>query len=113
MCNCNNKIHQLETVTTTDTNVALNVTNSNNISSLECFNLVIGNCKSVSDFVPGNPLPVQIIVNGVAVSLLNRYSLPILSNRVPRRAKGAYVVPASGTPYVILFTTPCCKCNAQ
>ena len=112
MCNCNNKIHCLETVTVTDTNVALTVTNSTNISSLECFHFNSG-CKCISDFVTGSPLPVQIIVNGTAVSLLNKYSLPILSNRVPRRAKGAYVVPDSGTPYVILFTTPCCKCNAQ
>lgn len=112
MCNCNNKIHCLETVTVTDTNVALTVTDSTNISSLECFHLNTG-CKCISDFVTGAPLPVQIIVNGTAVSLLNKYSLPILSNRVPRRAKGAYVVPDGGTPYVILFTTPCCKCNAQ
>lgn len=113
MCNCNNKIHCLETVTVTATNVVLNVTNSNNISSLECFDLIIGKCKSVSDFVTGSPLPVQITVNGTAVALLNKYSLPILSNRVPRRAKGAYVVPTTGDPYVILFTTPCCKCNAK
>lgn len=112
MCNCNNKIHCLETVIVTDTNVALTVTNSTNISSLECFHFNAG-CKSISDFVTGSPLPVQIIVNGTAVSLLNKYSLPILSNRVPRRAKGAYVVPDGGTPYVILFTTPCCKCNAK
>lgn len=112
MCKCNIN-HCLETVTVTETNVALTVTNSNNISSLDCFNLIIGDCKSVSDFVTGSPLPVQIVVNGVAVSLLNKYSLPVLSNRVPRRAKGAYVVPTGGTPYVILFTTPCCKCNAK
>lgn len=113
MCNCNNKIHCLETVTTTDTNVILTVTNSTNISSLDCFNFNAG-CKTISDFVAGTPLPVQITVNGTAVSLLNKYSLPILSNRVPRRSRGAYVVPTGGgTPYVILFDTPCCKCNAQ
>lgn len=111
-CNCNDKVHRLETVTVTDTNVVLTVTNSTNISSLECFHLNTG-CKSVSDLVTGAPLPVQITVNGVAVSLLNRYSLPILSNRVPRRSRGAYVVPDGGTPYVILFDTPRCKCNAQ
>lgn len=111
MCNCKNKTHKLETVTVTDTNVALNVTNSNNISSLDCFELVLG-CKCVDDFVTDAPLPVQVIVNGTAVSLLNKYSLPVLSNRVPKRSQGAYVVPPSGTPYVILFTTPYCKCNA-
>jgi len=108
-CNCNNN-HYLETVTVTDTNAALTVTNSTNISSLDNFNLIVNKC--IGDFVTGTPLPVQVVVNGTAVSLYNRYSLPVLSNKIPRRAKGAYVVPDSGTPYVILFTTPQCKCNA-
>ena len=111
-CNCNNHNHCLETATSNGTNVILTVSNSNNISSLDCFNFSTG-CKCVSDVVTGAPLPVQITVNGTAVSLLNKYSLPILSNRVPRRSRGAYVVPTTGDPYVILFDTPCCKCNAQ
>lgn len=112
MCNCKKATHCLERVTTTDANVVLTVSNSDNISSLDCFNLVIGCCKSVSDVVTGAPLPVQIIVNGTAVSLLNKYSLPILSNRVPRRSRGAYVAEGAATPYVILFDTPKCRCNA-
>jgi hypothetical protein len=111
MCNCNKNCHKVETVTATATNVVLTVTDSNNISSLDCFNFSTG-CKSVNDVVTGVPLPVQITVNGVAVSLLNKYSLPILSNRVPCRSRGAYVVPDGGTPYVILFDTPPCKCYA-
>lgn len=110
-CNCNNKNHCLEKVVITEKNVALTVTDSTNISNLECFNLIVNKC--ISDFVTGAPLPVQIVVNGTAVSLLNKYSLPVLSNKIPRRSKGAYVVPTSGTPYVILFTTPGCKCNAR
>lgn len=109
MCNCNKSCHKVQTVTTTDTNVVLTVSDSTNISSLDCFNFSAG-CKSISDVVTGTPLPVQIIVNGVAVSLLNKYSLPILSNRVPCRSRGAYVAVDGGTPYVILFDTPCCKC---
>jgi hypothetical protein len=112
MCNCNKICHKVETVTATDTNVVLTVTDSNNISSLDCFNFSTG-CKSVNDVVTGVPLPVQITVNETAVSLLNKYSLPILSNRVPCRSRGAYVVPDGGTPYVILFDTPPCKCYAQ
>jgi hypothetical protein len=101
----------VQTVTTTDTNVVLTVSNSTNISSLDCFNFSAG-CQSISDVVTGTPLPVQIIVNGVAISLLNKYSLPILSNRVPCRSRGAYVAVDGVTPYVILFDTPYRKCNA-
>lgn len=109
---CNNRNSLIvQTVTVTDTNVALTVTNSNDRSSLDNFIFKTG-CKSVANTVTGSPLPVQIIINGIAVSLLNKYSLPILSNRVPRRSRGAYVIPTSGMPYVILFDTPYCKCNA-
>lgn len=109
---CNNRNSLVvQTVTVTETNVALTVTNSSDRSSLDNFVFKTGD-KSVASVVTGSPLSVQIIINGTAVSLLNRYSLPILSNRVPRRSRGAYVVPASGTPYVILFDTPYCKCNA-
>lgn len=109
---CNNKnILTLQTVTVTDSNVALTVTNSNDRSSLDNF-LFKTQCKAVANRVTGGPLPVQMIINGTAVSVLNKYSLPVLSNRVPRRSRGAYVVPTSGTPYVILFDTPYCKCNA-
>lgn len=109
---CNNKRHVVTNVTATDSNVALTVSNPTNISSLEEFNLVIPCRINVSSAVSGAPLPVQVIVNGTAVALLNKYSIQIMSNHVPRRAKGAYVVPASGTPYVILWTTPQCKANA-
>ena len=109
-CNCNK--HVVSKVTATETNVALTVSNSTNISSLENFNLSVPCNVNVSSVVTGSPLPVQIIVNSTAVNLLNKYSLPINSNHVPRRAKGAYVVPTSGTPYVILFTSPQCKVNA-
>ena len=108
---CNTNILALQTVTVTDTNVALTVTNSNDRSSLDNF-LFKTNCVTVENRVSGSPLPVQMIINGTAVSVLNKYSLPLLSNRVPRRSRGAYVVPTSGTPYVRLFDTPYCKCNA-
>ena len=111
MCNCDKSCHKVETVVSNGTNVVLTVTNSDNISSLDCFNFSTG-CKSVSDVVVGAPLPVQITVNGTAVSLRNKYSLPVLNNRVPYRSRGAYVAEGTATPYVILFDTPCCKCHA-
>lgn len=110
MCNCNAFNHQVETVTVTETNVALSVTKSTNISSLEYFNLVMPGC--VRNRITGSPLPVQVVVNGTAVSLYNKYSLPVLSNKIPRFSFGAYVAEGTATPYVILFDTPKCKCNA-
>lgn len=112
MCNNICKFdHYLEAVTATTSNVVLTVSNSTNISSLEPFNIITG-CRRISEVVTGAPLPVQVTVNGTAAALLNRYSLPILSNRVPKRSKGTYVVPAAGSPYVILHTTPCNRVNA-
>lgn len=113
MCNtCRCRInHYLEAVTATAANVVLTVSDDTNISSLEPFNIITG-CKRISDVVTGAPLPVQVTVNGTAVPLLNRFSLPVLSNRVPQRSKGTYVVPATGTPYVILHTTPFNRVNA-
>ncbi len=112
MCNCNNKIHFVQSVNVTDANVVLTVSKSTNISSLDCFELIV--CKNVGENVTGAPLPVQIIVNGTAIALLNKYSLPILSDKLPCRKKyfGAYVAEGTATPYIILFNTPCCKCNA-
>ena len=112
MCNCNKTCHKIETAISDGTNVTLTVTNSNNISSLDCFNFSAG-CKSVKDVVAGTPMPVLITVNGTAVALLNKYSLPILSNRVPERSRGAYVAEGAATPYVILFDTPPCRCYAR
>ncbi len=110
MCNCIN--HYIQKVTTTDNNVALTITNSTNMSSLQCINLIVN--KNVGANVSGAPLPVQIVINGTAISLLNKYSLPVYSNKLPMRCKyyGYYVAEGNTTPYVILQNTPKCKCNA-
>lgn len=112
MCNCNNNIHYVQNVTITENNVSLTVNNSNNISSLDCFELIV--CKNIGANVTGAPLPVQVVINGTAVNLLNKYSLPVLSDKLPCRCRyiGAYVAEGTTTPYVILFNTPKCKCNA-
>lgn len=112
ICKCKSKTdHYLESVAATAANVVLTVSNSTNISSLEPFNIIIG-CRRISDTVTGAPLPVQVNVNGTPVALVNRFSLPVLSNRVPKRSKGTYVVPTTGDPYVILHTTPYNRVNA-
>ena len=107
MCNCNN-FHRVTLVTASDTNIVLTVTDSNNIGSLERFNLI---CKKpISSLVTGAPLPVQINVNGVAANVKNAFGLPLMSNVVPWGVTyGSYVVEGEGetaTSYVIL-KTPC------
>ena len=103
---CNPYFHKTTALTASDTAVEMTITNSTNISSLDCFELVL--CQCPSSVVAGEPLPFTINVNGTAVSLLNKYSLPIYTNRLHPRKRyfGAYVA-EGGTPYVILFNTPC------
>ena len=110
MCNCNcNNNHRVVTVTYTGTTIELTLTDSNNIGNEERFNIIC--CKPVSVLVPGDPVPVVAVINGVAnVPLKNSLGLPLMSNVVPKgRTSGVYVVDESGTtpePYVIL-ETPC------
>lgn len=101
----------VETITNNGTNIILTVSNSTNIESLECLCFGVPCNKSINDIVTGEPLPVLININGTDVALLNKYSQPVLSNKVPRRAKGYYVAEGTATPYAILGTTPCTKCS--
>ena len=105
MCNCNNN-HRVVTVTVSDTNVVLTVTNPDNIGSLERFNLICR--KPISSLVTGSPLPVQININGVVADVKNAFGLPLMSNVVPYGLTcGRYVVEGTGetaTSYVILKT---------
>lgn len=109
-CCIKNNTHKTVNATVTDDNLILSVTNDTNISSIEDFNLIT--CIPISDTVTGSPIEVRVEVNGASVPLYNRYSLPILSNRIPKRAKGSFVTNASGDSYIILHTTPLCKANA-
>jgi hypothetical protein len=97
----------------TPTAVNMTITNSTNISNLDCFELIL--CVNPNTVITGEPLPYTITVNGVAVSLLNIYSLPIYSNRlkVRKRYYGSYEVPTTGTPFVILWNTPDCSRYAR
>ncbi len=111
-CNCNPNFHKTLTLTQTATNLVATVSNGTNISSLDYFELVL--CQNPSSVITGEPLPYQVNVNGTNVSLLNKYSLPIYSDRLRMRKRyyGSYVVPATGTPYVILWNTPDCPAYA-
>lgn len=106
MCKCS---HRVETITVNDTNVVLTVSNSTNIGNYAKFDFYFPKCKSLRRLVTGEPLAVLINVNGENVPLYNRYSIALLSDRVPRRSCGTYIVPESGSAYVILHNTPFCK----
>lgn len=90
----------------TPTTLNMTVTNDGNISSLDYFYLVLA--RNPYRVITGDPVPYTVTVNGVAVNLLNKYSLPIYSNRLSMRKTyvGSYVVPEEGDPYVILWNTP-------
>ena len=91
----------------TPTSLVMTITNEGNISSLENFTLVLA--RNPYEVITGDPVPFQVTVNGENVALLNKYSLPIYSNRLNMRKRyfGSYVVPDEGNPYVILWNTPC------
>lgn len=113
MNNCCNTFHKSTALTVTGGNLVMTVTNSTNISDLDDFELVM--CQKPSSVVTTAPIPIQITINGTAVALLNKYSLPIYSSRLCTRKRyfGSYVVPTTGDPYVILFNTPDCAKYAR
>lgn len=108
--NYNPNFHVVTTLTPdpAETPTALNmtITNDSNISSLERFYLVLA--RNPYSVITGDPVPFQVNVNGTNVALLNKYALPIYSNRLSMRRVyvGSYVVPEEGDPYVILWNTP-------
>lgn len=107
-CMCNPYEHKVTSLTASETAVNMVITNSTNVSSLDCFELIL--CVNPDTVVTGTPLPYTITVNGTSASLLNKYSLPIYTSRLNTRKKyfGSYVVPTTGSPYVILWNTPEC-----
>lgn len=105
---CRHTHHKVTSLTVGADAVNMTVTNSTNISSLDDFDLLL--CVNPDLIVTGAPLPYTITINGTAVPLVNKYKLPIYTNRLQTRVPycGAYVEEASGV-YVILFDTPSCS----
>lgn len=110
---CRHFEHKVTGLTVTDTAVNMTITNNTNVSDLDCFELIL--CVNPNNSVTGAPLPYTITVNGGAVPLYNKYSLPIFTNRLRSRKRyyGAYVATDGATPYVILFNTPDCPQYAR
>lgn len=101
-CNCN--LHRATSMTTGG---LLTVTNSSNIANLMPFDLVL--CLNPSAVILGAPVDYTLTVNGTTAELKNRLGLPVSTDHLQsrKRYKGYYVVPETGTPYVILLNTPC------
>lgn len=104
VCNCNPNFHRGTALSTTG---VLTVTNPDNIANLSPFSLVV--CVNPNSVITGAPVNYTMTINGATADLLNRYGLPISTDRLSTRRvyHGRYIVPATGTPYVILLDTPC------
>lgn len=105
--NCNPHFHKVTALTVDGDTVNMTITNSTNVSSLDFFELVL--CVNPNTVVTGDPLAYTVTVNGEAVPLYNKYSLPINTNRLCTRKRyyGSYVTVEGGS-YVILWNTPDC-----
>lgn len=103
-CNCNPNFHR---ATALDATGLLTVTKSTNIANLSPFELVL--CVNPDTVITGAPVNYTITINGATAELKNRVGLPISTDHLQtrKRYKGYYIVPATGTPYVILLDTPC------
>lgn len=108
-CNCN--IHKTTALTNNTSTVNMTVTNSTNISSLECFDLIL--CQNPNTVVTGSPVPFTLTINGSTAQLYNKYHLPVYTNRLkPRKIyRGAYVNDGTNA-WVQLFNTPDCPAYA-
>ena len=103
-CNCNPNFHR---ATALDATGLLTVTNSTNIANLSPFNLVL--CVNPDSVITAAPVNYTLTINGTTADLKNRYGLPISTDHLSTRRvyHGRYIVPVTGTPYVILLDTPC------
>lgn len=101
-CICN--LHKATNLTTGG---LLTVTNPNNIANLMPFDMVL--CLNPNNIITGAPVNYTITINGTVATVLNRFGLPISTDHLePRKVyHGRYIVPATGTPYVIFLNTPC------
>lgn len=111
MCKCKRKNHIVYDITSDGTNLILSVTNSTNIGGNERFVFYFPKCRreTISDVVTGAPLPVLVNINSVNVQLIDSNGQAVLSNRVPKRSDGRYIVPETGEPFIRLFYPECVR----
>ena len=103
VCCCNPNLHVVTGLTAAG---VMTVTNPTNVSNLDPFFLVLS--VNPNTIVTGAPVNYTITINDATANLLNRFGLPITTDRLRMRKRymGYYIVPATGTPYVILLDTP-------
>ena len=111
MIKCCRNSHRVFDITATDTNLILSVSNSTNIGDNERFKFYFPKSLkgAIGANITGAPLPVLVTVNGVEVQLIDTNGQAVLSNRVPIRSDGRYIVPATGEPYVLLYYSSCMR----
>ena len=102
-CNCEN-LHRGTNLTTAG---VLTVTNPNNISTFDDFDLVI--CLNPNNIITGDPVEYTVTINGVAVPILDVWGYPIRTDRLcPRkRYHGKYIVGTAAGTHITLFNVCC------
>lgn len=88
--------------TSLTTDGVLTVTNPNNISNFDNFNLVI--CLNPNNIITAEPVPYQITINGTAVPVLDIWGYPIKTDRLcPRKVyRGKYISGTGITTHITL-----------
>ena len=106
-CNCN--LHRGTSLTPEG---VLTVTNPNNISNFEDFNLVI--CLCPNNIITGSPVPYQITINGDDIPVRDIWGYPINTNRLsPRKVyRGKYVSGTGITTHITLVNVCCTIADA-
>lgn len=107
-CNCEN-LHKGISLASSG---ILTVTNPNNISTFDDFDLVI--CLNPNNIITGAPVPYTVTINGTAVPILDIWGYPIRTDRLcPRkRYHGKYIVGTTAGTHITLVNVCCTIADA-
>lgn len=105
-CVCE-KIRTVTALTVVGSNVNMTISNSNNLSSVDVFKLVL--CVDPNSVVTAGPLPFTATINGSTAQVYNQYHLPLYTNRIKKRKPYTVAYVNNGTDAWLEFLdTPCC-----
>ena len=107
-CNCGN-FHRATNLTTAG---LLTVTNPNNVSTFDEFNLIL--CLNPNNIITGAPVAYTVTINGTAVPILDIWGYPIRTDRLCSRKvyRGRYVAGTGITTHVTLTNVDCTIADA-